>query len=112
MKKHICFTIFLFILITKGYTQTNVIEKQAKGIAQFFSDSLHTSSVVTDSIYAINLLLGVQKMRAWETISKPDSLKLQLQQIENLRDVLYKPLLDSSRFTLYLKRKKEMLHAY
>ncbi len=112
MKKYITITIFLFILITKGYAQTNVLEKQAKGVAQFFSDSLHTTSIVSDSIYAINLLLGVKKMRAWETFSNPDSIQLQLQQIENLRDVLYKPLLDSSRFNLYLKRKNEMLHAY
>jgi hypothetical protein len=73
---------------------------------------LHTSSVVSDSIYAINILLGAQKMKAWETSANPDSLQIQLQQIENLRDVLYKPFLDTTRFNLYLKRKKEMLRVY
>jgi hypothetical protein len=56
--------------------------------------------------------LGAQKMKAWETSANPDSLQIQLQQIENLRDVLYKPLLDTTRFNLYLKRKKEMLRVY
>jgi hypothetical protein len=112
MKKYIYSTFLLVALAVNGYTQTNAIEKQSKGIAQYFRDSLHTSSVVSDSIYAINLLLGAQKMKAWETSANPDSLQIQLQQIENLRDVLYKPLLDTTRFNLYLKRKKEMLRVY
>ena len=112
MKQYVFLIGIILAVSTNGKAQTNPIAQQAKGITQFFSDTLHTTAWVSDSIYAINLQLGAQKLRVWETQTHPDSVKLQLQQIENMRNVLYKPLLDRTQYAQYLKRKNEILRAY
>lgn len=112
MKRYIFLIVFTMLLSVKSFSQSSAPEKQAKGIAQFFSDSLHVSKTITDSIYSISLFLGNQKRQAWNVYNNQDSLTIRLQQIEDMRDELYRPLLDSTNFHLYLKRKNELLHAY
>lgn len=83
----------------------------ANKIADKMSDSLALSSQQRQQLYAINMRLSNQKMQARSRSQNRDSVGVALQQIENSRDSLYRPILTQQQFDRYRQKKRKLVSA-
>jgi len=105
------------ILVTSGFVlyalfstaQNSGPEILAEKIAQRMKDTLSLTEAQKDQLYVINMQLHNEKLVARQTISNRDSLSAELQRVENKRDVLYQPILNT-KFELYLQKKRNLVN--
>lgn len=91
-------------------SQTVSADIVAQRIAQKMKDSLLLSEDQKTQIYNINLNLNNHKMLVRQQQISSDSLRLKIQQVENTRDSLYRPILTEQQFLLYREKKKSLIN--
>lgn len=86
-------------------------EELAAKIAGKMKDSLGLSTAVHDQIYVINLQLHQQKMAVRSQYANvPDSLRINIQRVENKRDSLYRAVMQSdAKWILYRQKKVNLI---
>jgi len=82
----------------------------AEKIAKKMKDSLSLSSNQQAAILGINLQLHEQKKQAFARYENLDSLGKKIQSIENTRDSLYRPIMGAETFSLYKRKKKNLVN--
>ncbi len=83
-------------------------ELLAEKIAARLKDSLQLTVSQKNAIYQVNLDLHQQKLAARE-LHPGDSLTHHIQQIENSRDSLYRPILGEEKYPLYRSNKRRLV---
>ena len=107
--------IVILILISTAFSiearSQDYADAYATKIANRMKDSLILTEGQKGQIYTISKNLGDQKKAVWIQYAGVDSLIHQnLQQIENTRDELYRPVLGGEKFILYRQKKKYLLN--
>lgn len=107
MKKYIFLTGFLFPVFL--YAQNQEPEAIARLFATRMKDSLALSAQQATFIYNINMQLNHAKMQARQSFTQMDSLRRQIQKIENTRDSLYSTVLDTAQYRRYREKKNSLI---
>lgn len=97
-----------FVVSTRGQSQTPAQLVAAK-IADKMRDSLDLSNQEREDIYDKNIWLHTQKMLARANYGH-DTLRIQMQLIENNRDTLYKGILSVEKYELYRQKKMHIVN--
>jgi len=108
MKKSLILLV-LICCISVAKAQTGSGAEVAARIADRMKDSLLLSTVQRDSVYAINLRLHTQKMAARQQYTEMEALRQAIQQVENTRDGLYRPVLGEEKYQLYKQKKSALI---
>ncbi|MBO9632288.1 MAG: hypothetical protein J7578_04165 [Chitinophagaceae bacterium] len=105
--------LFLSIIILSLSTQAQQVKQEeiAQKVARKISDSLQLTKQQFTGIYNHTLDLQNRKIQAWQQFQNRDSLRIELQRIENGRDSLYKMVLNKFQFDTYLKKKHILISA-
>lgn len=86
-------------------------EEVAYRIANKMRDSLSLNASETKKVYEINLWLQAKKMEARKEYAGSPVIAQKLQQIENLRDSLYKKVIaDSVKYNYYRRKKGHVIN--
>lgn len=101
----------LFGLFSSVTGAQSAAEQLADRIAQKMKDSLSLTDAQRQQIYTINMDITARKQAARAISNDRSHIGRQIQQIENSRDSLYKPVLGEEKFMLY-KQKKTSLISY
>lgn len=106
-------TIFIaFIFCAYGSSsQQKIPENHAGNIADAMRDTLHLNKKQRDKIYAVNMQLFNEKLRARKMSTNRDTVREALQRIENNRDKLYKEILKEDELKLYKQKKKNVINS-
>jgi len=108
--RYIAFSIAISLLtLGKGYSQS-AGEEISNKIAQRMKDSLGLTTDQKSQVYNVNIQLHSQKMLARQQNENVDSLTVRFQRIENTRDSLYRPILTTEQFLLYVDKKKNLVN--
>jgi hypothetical protein len=110
--KKTAFTFLLIIAasnISKAQTATAATQL-ANRIAQRMKDTLGLNQQRTTQVYNINLLLHNQKMQARQQHAGTDSVGRVIQRVENRRDSLYRTVLTTNQYNLYLQKKRNLVN--
>ncbi len=109
MKKiFIVFSAFFFSIGTTN-AQENNPEKLAEKMADAMKDSLNLNKKQRDDIYAINMQLHDEKVKARKQSTNRAVVGKELQRIENTRDHLYKQVLKENEYALYKQKKRNLI---
>lgn len=81
----------------------------ASKIADRMRDSLSLTTDQRNGIYQANLWIHQQKLGVRTQYSSTDSLRTQIQRIENKRDSVYYLVLPMEKYEAYLIRKVELI---
>lgn len=107
---------FLIIAIgiitsAQACAQQTLSEELAAKIARKIKDSLGLSAAVHDQLYVINVQLHQQKMAVRSQYTNaPDSLRVNIQRVENKRDSLYRAVMqDDAKWILYRQKKVNLI---
>jgi hypothetical protein len=106
--------IMFFIILSlaaAANAQSNPAATIAERIAQKMKDTLNLTAIQKAQLYDINLQLHEMKMSKRQQYSGSDSLRFQVQRVENTRDSLYRPVLTNSQYELYLQRKNNLINS-
>lgn len=90
----------------QAQTQAEIV---ASKIAQKMKDTLDLPDSMRVRIYQVNLQLDQQKTAMRNQYAGTDSLRIKVQQVENLRDALYQAVLPADRFILYKQKKRNLV---
>ena len=82
----------------------------SRHVADKMKDSLNLSQVQRDSILSKNQQLQAMKIAARQNASA-ETMQAQLQNIEKMRDSLYRPVLTQYQFELYKEKKRALISA-
>lgn len=105
--KKIILSFVLTIFLQTVQAQNHPSEVVAARVADKMRDSLSLTLVQRDSVYNVHIYLYRQKKRVFESFAD-DAVGGKLQQVENRRDSLYRPILSPQQYRQY-KQKKRML---
>lgn len=83
----------------------------ANKIAKKMQDTLGLNASQRNQIKDVNLQLHNEKMAARAQYINRDSVAIRLQQIENKRDALYRPILTEQQFGMYRQKKRNLVSA-
>jgi broad specificity polyphosphatase/5'/3'-nucleotidase SurE len=110
--KYTFFYIIIFILlsVTKTNGQTTTAIQLADKIAQKMKDTLSLNQQKKTQIYNINLQLHDWKTQARQQYANSDSLGRMIQRVENKRDSLYRNVLTTNQYNLYLQKKRNLVN--
>ena len=108
MKLLVVTTFFLLIGIASK-AQSAVAARISEKIAQRMKDSLSLTDQQKDSIYSVNILLNYKKGQLRKQYADMDLLQLHFQQVERLRDSLYKTILGDEKYLLYKDKKRYLI---
>jgi hypothetical protein len=89
--------------------QTSPANEVAEKIAQKMKDTLALTDAQKGQIFDVNIQLHNQKMLARQHQLVADSLRRQVQRIENTRDSLYNLVLPQEKYLLYLQKKRNLV---
>lgn len=109
MKKILYLASFLFFGFSAEAQPTPVSNSISAKISQRAKDSLGLTEGQRVRLFQLNQLIDSSKQEVWKKYDSPDSLKIHLQQIENTRDSLYRPVFSEAQYHLYLKKKKYLI---
>jgi len=110
--KYTFFYIIIFILLSvaKANGQTTTAMELADKIAQKMKDSLGLSQQKKTQIYNINLQLYDLKTQARQQYANTASLGRLILRVENSRDSMYRNVLTSNQYSLYLQKKRYLVN--
>ena len=100
----------LFIISAVAFAQQSPGEALAEKIAKRMKDSLQLSVQQQAQVYQVSLQLHTAKMSKWQQYAGTDSLRIQIQRVENTRDSLYRPVLSQQQYELYLAKKGNLIN--
>lgn len=108
--------IIIAFLLTSLFclSQPAITPKKALSRKEYHKDSIplmpkhQLDSAQTLGIYSINILLGREERELQQKYQNSDSLKVQLESLEEKRDTRYKNLIPSDKYQLF-KQKKLLL---
>ncbi len=110
LPKTISLAISLICFSIAGYSQTPA-DTLARRIAGRMKDTLQLTTQQENNIYAINMQLHVQKLSARQTYAgNVDSVRVNIQRVENTRDSLYRAVLQDTQYTQYIHRKRNLVN--
>ena len=93
------------------YAQTHTpAQLLASKIANKMADSLSLNDGQKQGIFDLNISLYTQKQTVWSHYSNRDSLRVNLQKIEDTRDSLYHTILNDSQYQLYIQKKINIIN--
>lgn len=105
--------IFLILLVgfsNTGISQATIAENISAGIAKKMKDSLGLTATEMSQVKEVNLFLASRKQSAFKEFTKRDSLQMNLQRVENMRDSLYKGVLPVEKYKLYKEKKRNLIN--
>jgi broad specificity polyphosphatase/5'/3'-nucleotidase SurE len=110
--KYIFFQIIIFILLSvaKANGQTTPAIQLADKIAQKMKDSLGLNQQKKTEIYNINLQIHDWKTQVRVQYATSDTLGRVIQRAENRRDSLYRNVLTTNQYSLYLQKKRNLVN--
>ena len=108
MNKTILITCMMIIANLSGHAQSNA-ETLSEKIAQRMKDSLSLKAKQKEEVFQVNMQLHNLKMNARELYKDFDLAETKIQKIEDSRDGLYKKILSSEQFALYLQKKGKLI---
>lgn len=79
-------------------------------ITQRMKDSLGLTETQKFHLHQINMQMDSSRQVIWRNISSDDSLRFFLQQIENTRDSLYRPVFTEQQYQWYLQKKSKLIN--
>ena len=85
-------------------------EQLAEKIAKRMKDSLSLTQQQQSQIYTLNLELAQRKSVARQQTTQSDTLRMNIQKIENSRDSLYKAILNNEQYLLYRQKKRNLVN--
>lgn len=85
-------------------------ESIAAKIAQKMKDSLSLSETQKSQLYSINMEITTQKAAMRQQYAGSDLLAVKIQQEENKRDSLYRPVLTEQQYLLYRQKKRYLIN--
>lgn len=85
-------------------------ERLADKMSARMNDSLSLSAAQKRQLYNINMQISNDKLALRQRYSLADSLQIKTQQVENMRDSLYRQVLTEQQFLLYKQKKKHLLN--
>ena len=103
----------ILLLVFKGNAQeeNTPAAQLAHRIANKMKDSLNLSNQQTAKIFVANMDLHRQKAQAMSKPTGRPQITSDLQRIENSRDTLYKTILSTAQFNLYLEKKRNLVNS-
>lgn len=108
--KLLIFSVFAIIFMdSEVFSQSNPAVDVANKIAQKMKDTLSLSSPQRAAIYNINMALHHAKSSLRSRFVNIDSLRINMQRVENTRDSLYRRVLGDSKFILFIQKKDNLL---
>ena len=107
MKVLMSFLLVVCAYGVKGQTADSA-DLLAEKIANRMRDSLGLTVSIRDSIFVINKQINSEKKEKMTSSGDYETVRKQIQQIENKRDSLYQAVLPTEKFLLY-KQKKALL---
>ncbi len=110
MKKSIGIVFLLFVFnLVNAQDENSPAVKLAHHIENKLADSLNLSNQQKAKIFAINMELYKQKTAARGKSQERAAAGKDLQKIESTRDGYYKSILREEQYTLYLKKKHNLV---
>jgi uncharacterized coiled-coil protein SlyX len=109
MKKIVVLFISCMIAFFAANAQT-ANEQLADKIAKRMKDSLSLTAQQQSLIYTLNLELAQRKSAVRQQTSQSDTLRMNIQKIENSRDSLYKTILTNEQYLLYRQKKRNLVN--
>lgn len=106
--KKIIYPFALMICLQTVQAQNHPGEVVAARVADKLRDSLSLSKVQRDSVYGVHMFLHRQKQLVFESFAD-GAVEGKLQQIENTRDSLYRPILSSQQYLQYKQKKRTLI---
>lgn len=82
----------------------------ASKIAVRMKDSLSLTEQQKEQVYQLNLQLHQSKANVRQQYAGTDSLRLRVQWVENTRDSLYRQVLNTGQYELYLQKKRNLIN--
>lgn len=99
------------VLTINAYSQQNPVEIYASKISTRMKDTLSLTDSQRQKIYTLSKELGEQQKNVWLQYPSSDSLvQRHIQQLENSRDDLYRPVLGEEKYLLYREKKRMLLN--
>lgn len=108
MKKILLLSSLIFI-VPSIRAQVNYSESMSLQFTERMKDSVHITKQQSVEINSVNQFLAREKLILRQQISHPDSLQRKTQQVENMRDSLYKKILSSEQYIIYKKKKRFLI---
>jgi hypothetical protein len=103
-------TIGLICFSVIAYSQSPA-DSLARRIAGRMKDTLLLTPQQETYLYTINMQLHQQKQSVRQNYgSNIDSLRINIQRVENTRDSLYKNVLESLQYEQYIQRKRNLVN--
>lgn len=103
-------TIGLICFSVIAYSQSPA-DSLARRIAGRMKDTLLLTPQQETYLYTINMQLHVQKLSARQIhAGNVDSVRVNIQRIENTRDSLYRTVLQDAQYTQYIHRKRNLVN--
>jgi hypothetical protein len=111
MKKIFVFVVLFFAVLTVCAQQQESPEsKLAHKIANKMADSLGLDNQQRAKIFNINMELSRQKKLARKKSTDRSVVGQELQQLEGTRDGMYKTVLTTEQYSLYLQKKRNLVN--
>ncbi len=103
--------VILFFLLAPVYlnAQQNPATNLANRIATKMKDTLNLTANQRTQIYNINMQLYNQKLVVRQQYTNLDSVRVNLQRVENKRDSLYHIILPGNKYQLYRQKKRSLI---
>lgn len=111
--KIVLFLMLVFIGLKSTAQSNNQIdngERLAKKMAQRMKDSLNLTGNQMNQLVRINLSIHNQKKHVMQSGIGRDSIRKQLQMIENTRDSLYREIIPAEKYNNYRSKKKGLIN--
>lgn len=103
-------TIFLLCCFQLANAQSDPATALANKIAVKMKDSLSLTEQQQQQVYQLNLQLHQSKINVRQQYAGTDSLRLRVQWVENTRDSLYRGVLTTEQYLLYLQKKRNLIN--
>lgn len=111
MKNIILFVLLLLSVQVLKAQEIDATAKLARHIAQKMSDTLDLNDEQQKLLVDINMGLSKRKARFFQKSAKKQDVERELQKIERTRDEQYEKVLTKEQYTLYLKKKGNLVSA-
>jgi hypothetical protein len=109
MKKKLSLLCLAICCVVAAKAQGSFSASIAEKFSQKAKDTLGLSETQRVQLYTINMQLESLKQKVWQKYESEDSLKSNLQKIENTRDSVYRPVFSEAQYQMYLNKKRYLL---
>lgn len=108
--KKILGLVLVSVLFSVGAEAQVTNAQFAQKIAQRMKDSLQLTQQQQTTVYTINLELAEKKQQVRQQTTQQDTLRMNIQKVENMRDSLYKAVLTNEQYLLYRQKKRNLIN--